>query len=360
MQAPKSHRYAVVVAGGSGTRLWPLSRRNLPKQMQKFISDKTLIDETVDRLTGVVPEENIYISTSGNYAAKIKELLPNIPAENIIIEPVARGTTSAFALFATTIYRQDPEATIYSLASDHAVTGSEEFQTTIAETFDYIDANPNYIALIGIKPDKPDTGLGYVKTDQLIQEKPAVYSVEKFIEKPSQQVAQTYLETDEYYWNAAYYCFKAKTLIDAYQDADAMITKRIDAYLDTDNADEFMNVPIKAQEIEFIDSKKFPLALIPADFKWSDIGNWQALHLLLSEFDSTDVVHQGDADHHIDINSQNCLVFSTDGRLIATVGLDNVVVVSTKDALLVLNKDQTQDIKKLLESLKAKGLSEYL
>jgi mannose-1-phosphate guanylyltransferase len=139
-----------------------------------------------------------------------------------------------------------------------------------------------------------------------------------------------------------------------------MITKRIDAYLDTDNADEFMSVPIKAQEIEFIDSNKFPLALIPADFKWSDIGNWQALHLLLSEFDSTDVVHQGDADHHIDINSQNCLVFSTDGRLIATVGLDNVVVVSTKDALLVLNKDQTQDIKKLLESLKAKGLSEYL
>jgi mannose-1-phosphate guanylyltransferase len=119
-------------------------------------------------------------------------------------------------------------------------------------------------------------------------------------------------------------------------------------------------VPIKAQEIEFIDSKKFPLALIPADFKWSDIGNWQALHELLSELDSTGVVHQGEADHHIDINSQNCLVFSTDERLIATVGLDNVVVVSTEDALLVLNKDQPQDIKKLLESLKAKGLSEYL
>ncbi len=355
-----AHRYAIVVAGGSGTRLWPLSRRDLPKQMQKFISDKTLIDETVDRLKGVVPVEHIFVSTSGNYAAKIKELVPDIPAENFIIEPVARGTTAAFALFATTIYRRDPEAIIYSLASDHAVTGSDEFQTTITETYDFIEANPDHIALIGIKPDKPDTGLGYIKTHDVIQESPAVYSVEKFIEKPTLKVAEKYLATDEYYWNAAYYCFKAETLIAAYTDADPKIIKYINAYLDTGNVEKFMKVPIKAQEIEFIDSTKYPLALIPADFKWSDIGNWQALHTLLAEFDGKDVVHQGDADHHIDINSTNCLVFSTDDRLIATVGLDNVVVVSTKDALLVLNKDQPQDIKQLLQSLKDQGLNEYL
>lgn len=353
-----SHRYAVVVAGGQGTRLWPLSRRNLPKQMQKFVSDKTLIDETVDRLKGAVKPENIFVSTSGEYAAKIKELLPSIPAENIIVEPVTRGTSAAFALFASTIYRRDPEAVIFSLASDHAVTGSDEFQTAMHETYGFIEEHPNNIALVGIKPSRPDAGLGYIKIDEVFQQNPLVYTVEKYVEKPSLAVAKSYLKTGEYYWNAAYYCFKAKTLIEAYKDADPEIIKWTDRFINDGDVEAFMKVPIKLHEIEIIDSKKYPLALIPADFKWSDIGNWQALHNLLAEFDGNDMVHQGG--EHIDVDSTNCLVMSTDERLIATVGLDNIAIISTDDALLVLNKDNDQDIKKVLESMKSKGLSNYL
>ncbi len=353
-----SHRYAVVVAGGSGTRLWPLSRRDLPKQMQKFVSDKTLIDETVDRLSGIIPSENIFISTSVNYADKIKELLPNIPPENIIVEPTSRGTTAAFALFAATIYDMDPDAAIFSLASDHAVTGSNEFRSAIEETYHFIETNPGNIALVGIKPDRPDAGLGYIKIDAVIQEDPLAFSVEKFIEKPSLAVAKTYLRTDEYYWNAAYYGFKAKTLLDAYEDADPEIMQWIRSFMKSGSADDFAKVPIKAQEIEFIDSSKYPLVLIPAEFQWSDIGNWQALHSLLASYAGGDMVHQGG--EHIDVDSKNCLVMSTDNRLVATVGLDNIAIISTPDVLLVLNKDKDQDIKQLLESLKEKGLSEYL
>jgi mannose-1-phosphate guanylyltransferase len=354
-----AHRYAVVVAGGSGTRLWPLSRQNLPKQMQSFISDKTLIDETVARLTGVMPTQNIYVSTSENYAEKIRKLLPDIPAQNFIVEPSTRGTTAAFALFATTIYRKDPAAVIFSLASDHAVTGSDEFHKTINNTFRFVETHRQHIALVGIKPDKPDTGLGYIKSNAIIQKNPCVYAVEKFVEKPTLKVARTYVANEDYYWNAAYYCFTAKTLLDAYTDADQRITQQVDAYLDSGDPAEFMKVPIKAQEIEFIDSTEFPLALIPAaDFKWSDIGNWQTLHEVLAELEGGDLVHQGG--EHIDIDSSNSLVFSTDRRLVATVGLDNMAVVSTDDVLLVLNKDKPQDIKKLLEELKAKGLNEYL
>jgi len=358
MEQSRAHRYVVVVAGGSGTRLWPLSRRHLPKQMQKFISNRTLIDETVDRLSGVVPTENIYISTSGNYAAKIKELLPDIAAENIIVEPTTRGTTAAFALFATTIYRKDPSAIIFSLASDHSVTGSEQFHTAMEEAYGFVEYHPKSIALIGIKPNRPDTGLGYIKIDEVAQQTPLVYTVEKFIEKPSLAVAQTYLRTNEYYWNSAYYCFKARTLIDAYADADPSIIRWVERYMDTGNAEDFIKIPIKAQEIEVIDSNKYSLALIPADFEWSDIGNWQALHTLLAKFDGSDMVHHGC--EHIDVNSSNCLVMSTDDRLVATVGLNNIVIISTGDALLVLNKEHDQEIKQVLESLKSKGLNKYL
>lgn len=355
-----SHRYAVVVAGGSGTRLWPLSRRNLPKQMQKFIGDKTLIDETVDRLTGLIPKENIFISTTGNYGAKIKELLPEIPADNIIVEPVAKGTPAAFALFARTIHRKDPDATIFSLASDHAVTGVDQFQQTLSDAYDYIESNPSNIALAGIKPTHPDTGLGYIKTESIVQQEPLVYSVEKYVEKPSLEVAKDYVESGEYYWNAAYYCFKAATLIEAYQEADPAIINSIDSFLSSGDIEEFMSVPVKAHEIEIINTAKYPLTLIPADFKWSDIGNWGALHQILAEIGGKDTSNVSNSTHHVDVNSSNCLVFSTDDKLVATVGLNDVIVVSTDDALLVMDKNQPQEIKKLIQSLKDKGLTDYL
>lgn len=353
------HNYAVIVAGGSGTRLWPLSRRNLPKQMQKFVTDKTLIDETVERLLGFVPVENIYISTTENFGSKIKEILPMIPEDNIIIEPIARGTTAAFALFTTRIYQRDPEAVIFSLASDHAVTDIDKFQHTMLDAFNYVTDHPKTIALVGIKPTRPDTGLGYIKTRKIIQERPyLVFEVDKFIEKPSHEVAKKYVESGEYYWNAAYYCFKAKTLIQAYKDADPSIIDSIDSYLKSGNVDDFMKAPDKVHEIEIIDSTIYPLAIIPADFAWSDIGNWQALHELLANLEGKSLVAHGS--RHIDINSSNCLILSQEDKLVASVGLDNIVVVETPDVLLVLNKEQPQEIKQLLEQLKDQGLTNYL
>lgn len=357
----KSHRYAVIVAGGSGTRLWPVSRKDLPKQVQKLISDKTLIEETVDRLSGLVNYNHIFISTTKNYADKIAEMLPKIPRDNIIVEPVARGTTAAFALFSETISQRDPDAVVVSLASDHAVSEVELFHTSLLDAYAYVESHPTNIALIGIEPTRPDTGLGYVKIDQIVQEAPIIYSVEKFVEKPSLKVAQTYLDSGEYYWNAAYYCFRADTLVQAYEEADPAITSWTRAYIESGLVEAFENIPLKAHEIEIINATKFPLALVPADFKWSDIGNWGALHDLLAEIkgDENMVVH--DSQQHIDIGSTNSLVVSEDqDKLVATVGLDNIVVVNTDDVLLVLNKAHTQDIKQVLEIIKDKGLNDYL
>lgn len=349
------------MAGGSGTRLWPLSRKDLPKQIQKLVSDKTLIEDTVDRISDVVDYANIFISTTQNYADKIRATLPLVPADNIIVEPVAHGPTAAFGLLAETLYRRDPEATIFSLASDHAISEVDQFQAAMHEAFSVIEKNPRSIALVGIKPTRPDTGLGYVKIDQEIQHDPLVYSVEKFVEKPGLKVATSYFASGDYYWNAAYYCFKAKTLVDAYDESNPLIMAGVRNFLASNDQADFVAIPPVAHEIEIINAQKFPLLLIPAHFKWSDIGNWGTLHDLLAEYEDEKNMVVNSKQNYIGVDSTNCMVIAkNDNKVVATVGLNNIVIVDTKDALLVLDKAHTHDVKAVLESLQNRGLMEYL
>lgn len=360
MNNDSSHHYVVVVAGGSGTRLWPLSREELPKQMQKVVNDSTLIENTIDRIATVVDYDHIFVSTTKNYGDKIAQLLPKLPSENIIVEPVKRGTTAAFAYFSETICQRDPEAVIFSMASDHSVPDPEPFRQTMHDSFLQVAQSPESIALVGVVPNQPDTGLGYIKVDKKISQQPEIYSVEKFIEKPSLSVAQKYVDSGEYYWNAAYYCFRASTLIKAYEEADPDIMKYVRLFRQTGEASDFMNVPEKSHEIDIINAQRFPLVLVPGSFSWSDIGNWGSLYDLLAEgSDGKKTVSNGA--RHLDIDSENCLVMAKDNKkLVATVGLDNIVVVDTEDALLIMDKTRNQDVKAVIEMIKQRGLNEYL
>lgn len=355
------HNYAVIVAGGSGTRLWPLSREELPKQLQSLVTDKTLIEETVDRIAGVLGYENIFIATTKNYADKIASLLPRLKKDNIIVEPSREGTTAAFAYFTETIYRRDPEAVIFSLASDHAISEIEMFHATMHIAFNEVQNDRTAINLVGVKPTAPDTGMGYIKVDTLLRSDPDVYSVEKFVEKPSLPVAENYVTSGEYYWNAAYYCYRAETLLAAYDEADPAILTAVRSYIKTKKDEYFREIPQTAHEIEIINAKHFPLRLIPASFTWSDIGNWSALHDLLAKTSNNDRMMVSSTKQHIDIDSTNCLVVSDDkNKVIATVGLNGVVIVDTPDALLIMNKDHTQDIKAVLATIRDRGLNQYL
>lgn len=350
--------YAVIMAGGSGTRLWPLSRRNLPKQMQNFVGDKTLINETVERLMGLMDPKKIYISTTINYGPKIKELLPEIPEENIIIEPASRGTTAAFALVIMTIMMRDPEAVVFTIASDHSVTNVDALHDSISRAFGHVAANPKDIALVGIKPTRPDTSLGYIKTKGLLNNENKIHFVEKFVEKPDSELAESYIKSGDYYWNAAYYCFKADTLLNAYKDADPEINGSVGRYLSTGEIEHYMSAPVKKHEIEVIDASKHRLVMVPGNFNWKDIGSWEGLHEVLAGMKGSDLVSNSDS--HVDINSSDCLVLSNGKKLVATVNLDNIVIVDTDDALLVMNKNNSQDVKKLLDILKEKGMTDYL
>ena len=350
MSQLSGHHYAVVVAGGSGTRLWPLSRQNLPKQMQALMSDKTLIQETVERLRGVVPPENVFVSTTQNYRDKIHELLPDIAIENIIVEPVARGTSAAFALLANHLHAKDPDAIVFTLASDHAIAKVDKFRKTVQDCFAFIEANPGRLAIVGIKPTRPDTGLGYIKVREQLQDAPPVFVAEKFVEKPSHDVAQAYVDSGEYYWNAAYYCFAASTLLAAYEDADPRLVAAAREYAATGDVEAYLKAPEKVHEIEVIDSGKYPLAVVPADFTWSDIGNWVALHKVLSEILGGDLVTRGTGPH-IDVNSVSYLVHNTSDRVVATAGLDNIVIVATDEAVFVVNMNQLEAAPEITQDL---------
>ena len=357
------HRYAVVVAGGSGTRLWPLSRQALPKQMQSLMSDRTLIAETVDRLRGVVPIEHVYISTTENYRVSMQELLPEIRPENFIIEPTSRGTPAAFALLAQRLHRMDPEAVVFTMASDHAITEVDRFQETMRTSFAFIEANLAWLSIVGIAPSRPDTGLGYIRAHEIVQESPAVLRVEKYAEKPTHEVAQSYLESGNYFWNSAYYCFRADTLLAAYVRADDRLVEATSAYLDSGDPADYLRAPIAVHEVDIIDTTKTPLALVPADFTWSDIGNWAALHRSLSELIGKDVIAR-DHRRHTDVGSSNSLVLNTDQRIVVTAGLDHIAVIATDDALLVVDMQRLEEMPSIMQELLAKlheeGKDEYL
>lgn len=328
--------------------------------MQKLIGEKSLVEETIDRIADVVPLTNIVIATTASYEARLRALLPNIPPENFIIEPISRGTTAAFAYFTELIYRRDPEAIILSLASDHAIDNVAAFHKAIRDIYAFTDTYSKSINLVGIVPSKADTGLGYIKVDQKVDDDPTIYSVEKFIEKPSLKVAEKYLESGDYFWNAAYYCYKAKVLIEAYAEADPRIMSAVRKYLNSNDLKHFEEIPLKIHEIELINAAKFPLYVLPAKFGWSDIGNWGTLHEMLAKFED-DKNMVATTKQHIDVDSANCMVMiDNKKKVVTTVGLNDIVIVDTHDALLVLNKNNTEDLKKALEVMKEKGLKDYL
>lgn len=360
MSDSTNHHYAIIVAGGSGTRLWPVSRKDLPKQMQSLVTTKSLLEDTYQRLKGVYVPDHIFVSTTANYAEKIHQLLPEVPEGNLVIEPMPKGPALAFALFSEVIYRRDPDAVIFSMASDHVIVEENRFHETLRTAQRYIEENQQSIALVGVKPTRPDTGLGYIKIESQLQQDPEVFSVEKFVEKPSYPVAVKYVQNGGFYWNVAYYCFRVETLINAYQEASPDSMAGVRAYLDNDDIEAFASAPTMVHEIEVINSRKFPLVLIPGEFTWDDIGNWSALHdLLAGDNDENRIVHG--QEEYIDIDSRGCMVRSENPKkLIATVGLTDVVIVDTADSLLVMNKHNSQGIKEVISELQQRGLEQYL
>lgn len=368
------HFYAVIMAGGSGTRLWPLSRKATPKQFHNFVSEtgSTLLEDTWERLKKAIPShKNIFVIAAPPYHEKIRALLPDLLSGNLITEPLPRGTAAAIALATQEIFDRDPKAIVATIASDHVITNDTEFVSALLAAFETASKFSDKIVTIGINPTAPDTGFGYIKMGEEIEtiSKYRVFSIETFKEKPDRETAEEYLKNWEYLWNAGYFIFSAPSFLSKVRTHTPILADALEKIhrkqehpskevLDDSEIREIFssipNEPIEPAIIEKLSPEE--RAVIPAPLEWSDVGNWSAIFDLLEKRHEVSIIARG---NHVDVGSKQCLVLSGT-KLIATIGLKNIVVVETEDCILVADKEKVPDIKQLLEKIKEQKGEKYL
>ena len=350
--------YALILAGGSGTRLWPYSRTSLPKQFLALGSDRTMLQQTVDRVLPLIPAKNVFIATGAAYATIVAQQLPDVPQENILIEPIGRGTAPCIGYAALQIRKHDPEAVMAVLSADHNIERGAEFCSALAAAGAV--AADGMLVTLGIKVREPSTGYGYIRQgEQLGQSgEHEAYRVQAFIEKPDRERAEQYFASGEYAWNAGIFIWRADVLLDelgAHHQKMLEQLSTIDVAAHTAEAEETMlevwpqieNVAIDVAVME----RTSRAAVIPVEIGWSDVGDWSALADVLPHDDHGNAV-VGPA---VSIDTARSLLFSAQGRLIATIGLDDLIVVDTGEVVLVCPRARAQDVKALVAQVRASG-----
>lgn len=361
--------YALIMAGGAGTRLYPRSSEAKPKQFQKIIGGKTLLRQTFERAKKVVPENNIYVSTNHKYRLLVKNELPQIGNDKIITEPVKRNTAPAMALATTVIANRDPSAVIATLPSDHMVLYEQVFAEVLAAEFRAVQKSPNYMAAVGIQPTKPHTGYGYIERGSLHADDGefSIYKVKRFVEKPDVKTAQQYLKKGTFYWNAAYFLWNARHFLVELEKHLPVVSKglkTINFAIGKPNFnkvldEEFQKFPEAAVDTAIMEKTK-NLLIIPANLGWSDIGSWDAL-IELIEQKKRDQDGNFAEGLHIGIETKNTVILSHDPKkLIATIGLENAIVVTSQDAILISAQGLSEQVKKVVEKIKEKKLKHLL
>ena len=334
-------RHAVIMAGGVGTRLWPVSRQNAPKQFQKLVGNKSLIEETFDRLSQVVDPKNIWVVTTSNYREITQSELPNIDPNHIIGEPEGRNTAAAVGYATLKVLEEDPGATISISPADHYIGKTDAFVEVAGLAYEFFDDNPEYLVTIGIKPTEPHTGYGYIQIGKTIVGQ--VASVERFVEKPDLETAKTFLQDPNYLWNGEYYFFSGEQMVKYFEQFIPETLKLLQEFVRNNDAEIYRQIPKESIDTALAE-KAEKLAVIAAELDWNDIGNWSALHDILEG--------RGDLpENHLSIDTTNTMVVPHD-RLIATIGIKNTIIIDTGDALLVCNKEKVQSVKDLVDLLK--------
>lgn len=352
---------ALIMAGGKGERFWPKSRMNLPKQFLSLTDDgKTMIQLTVERILPIVDIEDIYIATNKDYLPLIKEQLPNLPLENVICEPIGRNTAPCIAVSAAIISKKYDDAIMMVLPSDHLVKYNTMYQRSLSDAAEVAEKEDNLVT-VGITPDYPETGYGYIKFVNSIMEGRS-YQVDKFVEKPNIEKAKEYLAADDYLWNSGQFIWKVSTILSKFR---SLMPETYDGAMEIKNAygtssfdtvlnkvfPEFPSISIDYGIMEKSDN----IYVVPGTFGWDDVGSWLAVERIKKSNDLGNIVDG----NIITINTKNCII-QGDKKLIATVGLEDLVIVDTEDATLICDRDSTADIKKVLENLRICNRNEYL
>ncbi|MCK4393302.1 mannose-1-phosphate guanylyltransferase [Candidatus Bipolaricaulota bacterium] len=346
-----SEAFAVVMAGGGGTRLWPLSTKKIPKQFLS-LNKRSLIQETVTRISPLFPFERICVVTVRGQGELIREHLPEIPIENILEEPIACNTAPCLGFAATFLKRIDPTAVMVSLPADHFI--EKEGCLRQALTLGMEVAQKGYLATLGIVPDYPATGYGYIAAgDVLSGSRDAIkaYRVEQFTEKPSLSRAKTFLDEGNYYWNSGIFIWKVERILEEIARHMPELysgLKEIEKHWETPDLEQVVTEVYRGQKAVSIDhgvmEKASRIAVIPVEMGWNDLGDWNSLSSVLEKDGDGNAIHA----KHIGIDTKDSTVFSLQDRLIATIGFEDVVIVDTPEALLVMDRSRAQEVRDIV------------
>ena len=352
--------HAVIMAGGIGSRFWPRSKQKTPKQLLRIFGENSMIQDTVARLEGLVEYENIYIITNKTQKSEIVSQLKNIPEENIIEEPFGRNTAACIGLASIIIEKKDKDAVTIILPADHIIKDKVTFHKTLITAAEFAFHSKGLIT-IGIPPGRPETGYGYIQIDD-VSTSDNIYKVLTFAEKPNYATAVRFMESGDFMWNSGMFIWRADTILQEIKNympdlSDGLETIRKDigtpAYENT-----LFNVYglLKSISIDYgIMEKSKHVFLIKGEFPWSDVGSWEEVYQL-TEKDKEGNAMTGNIYAERTVDSY---IYSPD-KFTAVIGVENLVIINTQDALLVCRRDNCQDVKKIVDHLKINQMSEYL
>lgn len=357
------HHYVAIMAGGIGSRFWPMSRSNFPKQFLDILgTGETLIQQTFTRYKKMVPAENIFIITSREYVELVKKQLPELPHDNILAEPSRKNTAPCIAYVAFKLFQKDPKALMIAAPADNLILDADHFIETATRALDFVD-NINALVTIGIKPASPNTGYGYIQHDAP-EVAPGVYKVKTFTEKPNLELAKTFLASGDFLWNAGIFTWKVKNVLAAFEKFLPEMYEVFAAEKDKFNTPEetaaiesiypqCTNISIDFGIMENADN----VYVIPATFSWSDLGTWNSAWENMEK----DYFKNAVAGNHVMIvDANNCMVHVPDTKLVLLQGLEDYIIVDTKDVLMICKKEKEQEIKEYVAEIKRNKGERYL
>jgi mannose-1-phosphate guanylyltransferase len=351
--------FAVIMAGGVGARFWPRSKEKTPKQLLKIFGDKSLIQETVARLDGLVKKENIYIITNKVQKKSIKNQLPNILVQNIIDEPFGKNTAAAIGLASIIIQKKCEDAVMITLPADHIIKEIKEFQETIKKAAEYAYQSKGLLT-IGINPFRPETGYGYIQIDEKPLED-SIYKVLTFAEKPNYATAIRFIESGDFLWNSGMFIWRVDSILNEINKYMPELAEGLDYLKDSIDTIRFKSTlvkiygQLKSISIDYgVMEKSQIVYLIRGNFSWSDVGSWEEVYQLSPKDNDGNVI----CGNYYSQNSSDSYVYAPN-KFVALMGVDNLMIIETKDSLLICRRDQAQAVKNVVDYLKMKKMTKY-